>query len=214
MKQNWNLFLIVIAVVGIILYLFGGFRENLDNASSGTTTTVADTQKPPSFSPPPGFSIPDFNTDITITSEKPQPPPPVPEPLATTDSTITPRSSNFSTSFYPDSTKKDSSGNTNPSLKNRAPIYGPLGGGIDPDAANRIHTTTTTGGDYPQIYGPDVVATPGSGTNSSGKGTTSGLVSSDQVDQSTYEFNPDLKNAFPYDGPPQPFLTNFKKIQH
>jgi len=217
MKQNWNLFLIVIVVVGIILYLFGGFRENMVGVDVGTATTIADTKKPPTFSPPPGFTIPDFNSDLSITSEKPQPPPPVPDPLATTASTMTPKASDFSKSFYPkQNSSKDSSGNTNPNTKNKAPIYGPLGGGIDPDAASRIHSATT-GGDYPQIYGPDVVATPGTntiGSGSSGKGTTSGLVSSDQVDQPTYEFNPDLKNAFPYDGPPQPFLTNFKKIQH
>jgi hypothetical protein len=225
MKQNWKLFLIVIVVVGIILYLFGGFRENMDASTAttntdkplvgysvGTLTTIADTKKPPTFSPPPGFTIPD-DTSSTL----PQPPPPVPDPLATTASTMTPKASDFSKSFYPkQNSSKDSSGNTNPNLKNKAPIYGPLGGGIDPDAASRIHTSTT-GGDYPQIYGPDVVSTPGTntiGSGSSGKGTTSGLVSSDQVDQPTYEFNPDLKNAFPYDGPPQPFLTNFKKIQH
>ena len=86
----------------------------------------------------------------------------------------------------------------------------------------------TVAGPYPQIFGPDITNGPGtasgtaSGTVSSGAPVGPGQVASDQglaggcqgpADQ-THEFNPDLAKAFPVDGPPQPFLTDFSKIQH
>ena len=147
--------------------------------------------------------------------DNPQPPtPPVQEsqPSPSTNSNV--NTSNFSTSFY-SATKKQS----NPNAKNQAPIFGPYSGGKNSSSASNSQSKKNlSNGKYPEIFGPDVTVTPLSGspgTSSSGlSGTTSGLVSSDQVDQPSYEFNPDLKNAFPYDGPPQPFLTDFKKIQH
>ena len=59
---------------------------------------------------------------------------------------------------------------------------------------------------YPQIYGPDVPAVPG-------KKPQNGKQESDNTEDSTYDFNPDLKRAFPTEGPPQPFLGDFSKFQ-
>ena len=59
---------------------------------------------------------------------------------------------------------------------------------------------------YPQIYGPDVVLTPG-------KKQKNGKHESDNTEDSNYEFNPDLQHAFPTSGAPQPFLGDFSKFQ-
>ena len=56
------------------------------------------------------------------------------------------------------------------------------------------------------IYGPDVVAAPGEKIKHAKH-------ESDRVDDDTYDYNPDLQHAFPTNGPPQPFLTDFSKIQ-
>jgi len=99
------------------------------------------------------------------------------------------------------------------------PIYGP--------SANPPPVPTNTGGSgggktvagpYPQIFGPDVTSAPGSAN--SGNPVPAGQVASDNAAGSQgpadqfHEFNPDLAKAFPVDGPPQPFLTDFSKIQH
>jgi hypothetical protein len=49
-----------------------------------------------------------------------------------------------------------------------------------------------------------------------GGGGGDGYVFSDQPGPQgqSYEFNLYLAKAFPVDGPPQPFLTDFSKIQH
>jgi uncharacterized membrane protein YgcG len=57
----------------------------------------------------------------------------------------------------------------------------------------------------------------GGGGNGGGGGVQrNGYVFSDQPGPQgkTHQFNPDLAKAFPVDGPPQPFLTDFSKIQH
>jgi hypothetical protein len=58
----------------------------------------------------------------------------------------------------------------------------------------------------------------GSGTGQVGAngGSSNGYVFSDQPGPAdmAHEFNPDLAKAFPVDGPPQPFLTDFSRIQH
>jgi len=59
---------------------------------------------------------------------------------------------------------------------------------------------------YPQIYGPDIVMAPG-------KKPKNGKESSDNTDDSNYEFNPNFQKAFPTSGPPQPFLGDFSKFQ-
>lgn len=90
----------------------------------------------------------------------------------------------------------------------QAPIYGPK-------AEPVVHPSPTTPsskpnggtGVYPDIYGPDVVASPGEKIKNKKH-------ESDNVDDDTYDYNPDLKKAFPVEGPPQPFLTDFSKFQH
>jgi hypothetical protein len=82
----------------------------------------------------------------------------------------------------------------------------------------------TVAGPYPQIFGPDITSGLGTtaGSGSSGAPVGPGQVASDQglaggcqgPAEKTHEFNPDLAKAFPVDGPPQPFLTDFSKIQH
>jgi hypothetical protein len=93
----------------------------------------------------------------------------------------------------------------------------------------------SVGGPYPQIFGPDVKTIPGTSGGTSGgtsavtpAGTLAGTnfptfnpvgpgqVASDQAppQDQAYQFNPDLARAFPIEGPPQPFLTDFSNIQH
>ena len=113
-------------------------------------------------------------------------------------------------------------------------IYGP--------SANPPAFTNTGGGGgsgkavagpYPQIFGPDITSGPGTGRGGRGgpggpggpggcpvTGNAAppyGHVASDQPlppEDQAYIFNPELAKAFPVDGPPQPFLTDFSKIQH
>ena len=115
------------------------------------------------------------------------------------------------------------------------PIYGPSANPPEfPSSTNGGGKNgKSTGGPYPQIFGPDTTPQPGTGRGGAGTaaggiagdgktGQSSvyvnpvgpGQVGSDQAIAVEPEFNPDLKNAFPYDGPPQPFLTDFSKILH
>ena len=107
------------------------------------------------------------------------------------------------------------------------PIYGPSANPpAFPSSTNGGgRNGKSTGGPYPQIFGPDTAPQPGTGRGGgNGKiGQSSvyvnpvgpGQMASDQGEEPVGpEFNPDLKNAFPYDGPPQPFLTDFSKILH
>jgi hypothetical protein len=103
-------------------------------------------------------------------------------------------------------------------------IYGP--GGVPPPVPTNTGAGggKTVGGPYPHIFGPDTKNAPGttSGSVNSGNPVPPGQVASDKAvstgsqgpaDQ-FHEFNPELAKAFPVDGPPQPFLTDFSKIQH
>lgn len=88
------------------------------------------------------------------------------------------------------------------------PILGPKAPPIDPaDKKKASKSGTNTSGVYPDIYGPDVPKIPGTSQ-------TAGKHVSDETSDEEYEYNPDLKNAFPVEGPPQPFLTDFSKFQH
>jgi len=95
-----------------------------------------------------------------------------------------------------------------PSKDNELPIMGPKAE-IDPADKKKKEASkgTNLSGAYPDIYGPDVPKIPGTKQ-------TAGKTVSDEPNDETYEFNPDLKNAFPVEGPPQPFLTDFSKFQH
>lgn len=89
-----------------------------------------------------------------------------------------------------------------------APIYGPK---VEPPSkqpsptipSSKSNTSTST---YPEIYGPDVVASPGEKVKTAKH-------ESDKLDDDTYDYNPDLAKAFPTSGPPQPFLTDFSRFQ-
>lgn len=82
-----------------------------------------------------------------------------------------------------------------------APIYGPKTTEVvEPEPTPNEEGDDDSGRKYPDIFGPDVVASPG----------TKNLKYSEDGDN---DYNIDLKNAFPTDGPPQPFLTNFSNFQ-
>ena len=96
---------------------------------------------------------------------------------------------------------------------NEEPIYGPKVPEVEepapaPPAGNNGDGTSV----YPDIYGPEITPVPGKKKAKHGK---KGKHESDNVEDDTYEFNPDFKNAFPTDdNEPQPFLTDFSKFQH
>ncbi len=108
---------------------------------------------------------------------------------------------NYGTEDKKDSKKKD----TIP----EAPIYGPKVAPVQQPSPTKSTSGDGGSGVYPEIYGPDVVATPGEKI----KHAKPGKHESDKVEDDTYDYNPDLKNAFPTNGPPQPFLTDFSKFQ-
>ena len=87
-------------------------------------------------------------------------------------------------------------------------IYGPKAEKVVP-STSRSKTGEDSSGTYPDIYGPDIPLVPGTKTK-----PMPGKHASDHVDDETYDFNPDLQKAFPTEGPPQPFLTDFSKFQH
>jgi hypothetical protein len=133
-----------------------------------------------------------------------------------------------------DAFKKDGKKSNDPKLD---PIYGPSANPpAFPSSTNGGgRNGKSTGGPYPQIFGPDTAPQPGTGRNGAGGTAAGGVAGDGKTGQSSVyvnpvgpgqvasdqggetvepEFNPDLKNAFPYDGPPQPFLTDFSKILH
>jgi hypothetical protein len=91
-----------------------------------------------------------------------------------------------------------------------APIYGPKAAPPEqpsPTKPSSKSNGTGNGSVYPDIYGPDVVASPG-------EKITNAKHESDNVNDDTYDYNPDFQKAFPTEGPPQPFLTDFSKFQN
>lgn len=96
------------------------------------------------------------------------------------------------------------------------PIAGPKSGGLGPAPSVDPSRPGRHGyGVYPQIYGPDQSMEPGSSIDpmSAKACSTSGKHESDNVEDCTYDYNPDLLMAFPTSGPPQPFLTDFSGFQ-
>ena len=89
-------------------------------------------------------------------------------------------------------------------------IYGPKAPKVVPSEPAGTKNGGDSSGVYPDIYGPDIVKAPGT----SKQKTAPGKHASDEVDDETYDFNPDLKKAFPTDGEPQPFLTDFAPFKH
>lgn len=88
-----------------------------------------------------------------------------------------------------------------------APIMGPKSGGMGPAPTTQPSKDSKSTGSYPEIYGPDAPMEPGKQCSTSGKHE------SDNVEDCTYDYNPDLQKAFPVDGPPQPFLNDFSPFQ-
>jgi hypothetical protein len=87
-----------------------------------------------------------------------------------------------------------------------APIYGPRVAPIEQPSPTKPSGSKTDSSTYPDIYGPDVIASPGEKLKHAKQ-------ASDRVDDDTYDYNPDLAKAFPTSGPPQPFLADFSKFQ-
>ena len=91
------------------------------------------------------------------------------------------------------------------------PIYGPQGPKLQPP--NPFTPKNNSGsGTYPDIYGPEYNGAPGSPRTprkKDGKERSDGSKCDD-----SYQYNTDLEKAFPMEGPPQPFLTDFSKFQH
>ena len=86
------------------------------------------------------------------------------------------------------------------------PIYGPTATKPEPSPSPGSGKSNTDTRPYPDIYGPDVQLVPGMKPRSNKH-------HSDDTSDPTYEFNPDLQKAFPTEGPPQPFLTDFSRFQ-
>jgi hypothetical protein len=104
---------------------------------------------------------------------------------------------------YGDRDKKQKSTDTPAS----APIFGPTAPKpVSPGPGSGGRGRRRGTGDYPNIYGPDVPMVPGMKPHSRKH-------ESDNVEDDTYDYNPDLQKAFPTSGPPQPFLTDFSKFQ-
>lgn len=84
----------------------------------------------------------------------------------------------------------------------KAPIYGPKTTEVEePEpSANDEAELEDSSRKYPDIFGPDVVASPGS----------KNLSYSEDEDN---DYNIRLMDAFPTDGPPQPFLSDFSSFQ-
>ena len=100
----------------------------------------------------------------------------------------------------PEKSKKDS--------PSQAPIYGPKAD-VPPPAPTKTdgNGKTSNGGSvYPEIYGPEYQGVPGMKQSKPKH-------SSDDTSDDTYDYNPDLQKAFPVEGPPQPFLTDFSRFQ-
>jgi hypothetical protein len=92
---------------------------------------------------------------------------------------------------------------------NEEPIYGPKVPELEEPIPASSDNSKNSMNMYPDIYGPEITPVPGKKKSKKGKHT------SDKVDDETYEFNPDFKNAFPTEeNEPQPFLTDFSKFQH
>jgi hypothetical protein len=90
---------------------------------------------------------------------------------------------------------------------NEAPIYGPKTSELEHPKPT-VSPRSSGSGVYPDIYGPEYEGVPGSTKKKSGKHESDG-----DRDEDAYQFNPDLQKAFPTNGPPQPFLTDFSKFQ-
>ncbi len=106
-------------------------------------------------------------------------------------------------------TDDDKKKTSKPDQPVQAPIYGPKAPPVEHPTPTKPSSkgSSSDSSVYPDIYGPDVPMEPGKKCSTSGKHT------SDDVEDCSYQFNQDLQKAFPTNGPPQPFLTDFSKFQ-
>ena len=122
---------------------------------------------------------------------------------------------------------------TNGGGMNGKTVAGPYPQIFGPDVTNAPGTTRSIGGSGGDLSGG---GTGGGGGGSGGGGSGGGgggggsgggsggggacnnssgkVISDEPPPYESHEFNPDLAKAFPMDGPPQPFLTDFSRIQH
>jgi len=106
-------------------------------------------------------------------------------------------------------------------IPHEEPIYGPKVPEIEEPIPASSRDSKNSTNMYPDIYGPEITPVPGKKKDKHEKhekhekhGKT-GKHESHNVNDETYEFNPDFKNAFPAEeNEPQPFLTDFSKFQH
>jgi hypothetical protein len=128
--------------------------------------------------------------------------------------------------------------------RNEQPIYGPtalppVDPPVDGTSTGGAKPGKTTGGPYPEIFGPDATPQIGAGSLAGEESKTPPVSdvapasaseakpSQSQskpeatlkrplkpIDDGSRKLNPFLTDAFPYEGPPQPFLTDFSKILH
>jgi hypothetical protein len=102
----------------------------------------------------------------------------------------------------PDKKKKQ------PKEINELEIYGPHAPPVEHNpSGSKSGKITPMSGEYPDIYGPEYTTGPG-------KKPKKPTNESDDPNDDTYDFNPDLQKAFPTNGEPTPFLTDFAKFQH
>ncbi len=84
----------------------------------------------------------------------------------------------------------------------KRPIYGPKAvKGEDKEVEEKEDETKHEKSEYPHIYGPDTPMIPGT-------------INGGEVGSNSYfQINTDLAKVFPTEGEPQPYLTDFSKIQ-
>lgn len=94
-----------------------------------------------------------------------------------------------------------------PKEVNDLPIYGPSAPQLEHPSGSKNGKLVPSSGQYPDIYGPEYTTGPGVKPKKPKN-------ESDNPNDETYQFNPDLQKAFPTEGEPSPFLTDFAKFQH
>jgi hypothetical protein len=104
--------------------------------------------------------------------------------------------------------------------RNENPIYGPTAlPPVDGTNTGGSKSGKTTGGPYPDIFGPDTtpeIAEVKKPVPEPEKkpGKPESKPPPNSIDDSRRKLNPFLTDAFPDEGAPQPFLTDFSKIIH
>ena len=108
---------------------------------------------------------------------------------------------------------------TSGTTRSQAPIYGPkVSSIVEPEPEPEYNNEEVDSlRKYPDIYGPDVRPMISNGRLSlADKSSCNGKNESDAPsgDDGSYDYNIDLKKAFPTDGPPEPFLGDFSSFHN